>query len=483
MRRCTIRWRLTIWNTVVLTTLFVIFSGAMLSAFHQHLTYIADQDLKEELRELTEEVRNIEDEKTLVTQLARHYSAHSHYQFQITDAQGRFLFRSRFLTQITLPESDTRASEIRGPRYSDVDFGELGRYRMLTTAMRNPQSEPILLQVFSPRAAIQQEFHWYLGVLLTTLPIVIAVSIIAGYLLARRALIPIEYVANTAERISVEKLDQRLEILNPNDELGRLAITLNGLFDRIQASYDQMRQFTSDAAHELRSPIAALRTQSEVALRSTRSVDEYQRVVSETLQEVGYMGDLVDQLLLLSRHDAGYQSSYFEYLPVDKLLLDVIDRARPVIEERGQTLVVSRFPLWSVMGDDIWLSQLFWNLLDNASKYTLPGGEIHITAGMEEDEWWCSIRDTGVGIAPAHLPRIFDRFYRVDISRTRNTGGTGLGLAICKSIVEAHRGRIHVESVINEGTIFTVHLPGRPAVAEASSGEIPVLPSETVRSA
>lgn len=468
---------------MVMTTLFVIFGGAMLSAFHQHLTYIADQELKEELRELTEELSNIDDKHVLVDQLAPHYAVDSHHRFQITDAQGQILFRSRFMKQVSLPKGDVDTSEIRDPQYSDLDLGKLGRYRMLTAAIRNAQSEPILLQVLSPREAIQQEFQWYLGVLLTTLPIVIAVSLIAGYWLARRALVPLEYVAITAERISVEKLGQRLDVQNPNDELGRLALTLNGLFDRIQASYDQMRQFTSDAAHELRSPIAALRTQSEVALRSTRSVEEYQRVVRVTLEEVGYMGDLVDQLLLLSRHDAGYQSSYFEFLPVDKLLLDVIDRARPVIEERGQTLVVSRFPLWSVIGDDIWLSQLFWNLLDNASKYTLPGGEIHITAGMDEDEWWCSIRDTGVGIAPAHLPRIFDRFYRVDSSRTRNTGGTGLGLAICKSIVEAHRGRIHVESVVNEGTVFTVHLPGRPAVAEASSGEIPVLPTESAKPA
>lgn len=468
---------------MVMTTLFIIFSAAILSAFHQHLTYIADQDLMEELRELTEELRSIDNEQTLVAQLTPHYSAHSHYHFQVIDAEGRFLFRSPFLTQVPLPPADLQASQIRGPRYSDVKLGQLGTFRVLTTAMRNPRSEPLQLQVISPRAAIQQEFRWYLRIMLTTLPIVIGVSVIAGYWLARRALAPLEYVAITAERISVEKLDQRLEVQNPSDELGRLALTLNGVFDRIQSSYDQMRQFTSDAAHELRSPIAALRTQSEVALRSPRSVEEYQRVVRVTLEEVGYMGDLVDQLLLLSRHDAGHQSTYFEFLPVDKLLLDVIDRARPVIEERGQTLVVSRFPLWSVKGDDIWLSQLFWNLLDNASKYTSPGGEIHITAGMDEDEWWCSVRDTGVGIAPAHLPRIFDRFYRVDSSRTRNTGGTGLGLAICKSIVEAHGGRIHVESVINEGTVFTVHLPGRPAVAEASSGEIPVLPSEPARSA
>lgn len=466
---------------MVVTTLFVIFSAAILWAFHQHLTYIADQELMEELREFTEELGSVKDEQALLAQLNLHYASHSHYYFQVTDAHGRTLFQSRFLTQVPLPRSEVSAGEIRGPRYSDVDFGQLGRYRLLTTAARNSRSEPLLLQVISPRSAMQQEFRWFLGILLTALPIAIAASAIAGYWLARRALIPLEHVAITAERISVERLGQRLEILNPNDELGRLAVTLNGLFDRIQASYDQMRQFTSDAAHELRSPIAALRTQSEVALRSTRSVDEYQRVVRETLEEVGYMGDLVDQLLLLSRHDAGYQSSYFEYLPVDKLLLDVIDRARPIIEERGQTLVISKFPLWSVMGDDIWLSQLFWNLLDNASKYTLPGGEIHITAGLEDDEWWCSIRDTGLGIAAAHLPRIFDRFYRVDSSRTRNTGGTGLGLAICKSIVEAHRGRIGVESVINEGTVFKVHLPGRPAVAEASSGEIPVLQSEPMR--
>ncbi len=467
---------------MVFTLLFVAFSAAILSAFHRHLTYLADQELMEELRELTEEVRSIDDDRSLVTRLAPHYSAHSHYHFQIVNARGEILFRSRFLEQVPLPRPHLSVDQIRGPSYSDLSLGEIGQFRMLSTAIRNPKSEPFLLQVISPRAAIQQEFRWYLGTLMTTLPMAIAVSVLAGYWLARRALIPLEKVAAIAERISAEKLDQRLEILNPSDELGRLATTLNQLFDRIRLSYSQMRQFTSDAAHELRSPIAALQTQSEVALRSTRTVEEYQRVMHETLKEVSHMGDLVDQLLLLSRHDAGKQTAYFEDLPVDRLLLDVIDRARPIIEECGLKLSVSNFPLWRVKGDDIWLSQLFWNLLDNASKYTLPGGTITVTSGIEGSEWWCVIRDTGVGIASVHLPHIFDRFYRVDSSRTRNTGGTGLGLAICKSIVEAHGGKISVQSTVNVGTEFTVHLPGAPYMAEALSGEIPVLQTEPVRS-
>lgn len=469
--RWTVRWRLTVWNSAVLTLLFCLFSIAMLFAVHQHLIYQADQVMQEELHELIEDFhRNADDSGAMSEQLQRRYSVHSDFHFQVLNADQQPIFRSRYLTNLELPLPKA-LDQLRGPIYDDIDLPE-GKFRLLSLAIRDSHSRPLLMQVVTPRSALRQEFSWYWGTLLTALPIAILVSVGAGHLLARQALRPLDRMAGTANRISAENLSERLVLENPRDELGRLTVTLNEMFDRLQTSVAQMKQFTSDAAHELRSPIAALKTRVEVTLRSDRSSSEYRDVIQEVLQETNHMGELVDQLLVLSRHDSGQQTISFDEVRADVLLLDVLERFRTQADSRGQKLAVSELPPWVTPGDDIWLSLVFWNLLENASKYTDSGGEIFVEAEIREDRWMCSIRDTGRGIAEQHLPRIFDRFYRVDFSRTRSAGGTGLGLAICKSIVEAHHGTITVTSQVGVGSIFRVELPGSAAVTDSNlSGE------------
>ena len=223
-----------------------------------------------------------------------------------------------------------------------------------------------------------------------------------------------------------------------------------------------MRQFTADAAHELRSPLAVMRTEAEVALRSARSVEEYRHVIEVMLEEVTRLAGVVDQLLTLSRHDAGMETGFREEVPLDALLGDVADKFRLVAQEKGLTFDVAPLPPWNVQGHDIWLSQLFFNLLENAMKYTPSGGHVALKAETNGQLAKFIIEDTGIGIPAEHLPHLFQRFYRVDHSRNRAFGGTGLGLAICKSIVEAHHGQIEVNSQPNLGTRFTVTLPGKP---------------------
>ncbi len=472
--RWTIRWKLTLWNAAVLTLLFCAFSAAMLFAVHAHLTDQVDKFFMEELQELIEDMRRIDDPKALSSQLDQRYAVHENYHFQVLDENGQPLFRSRYLTRVKLPYPGPPA-QMRGHRYENIDLPE-GNFRLLTMPFRDSHSVPLLLQVVTPRAAMRQEFRWYQGTLLASLPIAIFVSIVTGNLLARQALRPLEQMSDTARRISAEDLHQRITVENVNDELGQLATTLNAAFERLRVSITQMKQFTSDAAHELRSPIAALKARAEVTLRAMRTSDEYERVVQETLDETNHMSELVDQLLLLSRHDSGQQTAQFEEMRVDVLLLDVIDRFRPLAETHGLRIEQSVFPPWGLNGDDIWLSMLFWNLLENAAKYTPRGGEIRVSAQVVGHRWHCSVQDTGAGIEERHLPRIFDRFYRVDASRTRSAGGTGLGLAICQSIAEAHGGQITVTSEVGVGSRFLVVLPGHPVVIdrdfdESESGE------------
>lgn len=456
-----IRWRLTLWNAAVFTVIGLAFSVMMLAMMHQHLMARADLALNDEIRELIEEINFYPDTDNLGQQLVKRYDVHFDYHFQVLAEDGRPLFRSRFLTNIELP-APGKPGEMRGQVLQDITLPNLGRHRLLSMAMRDSKSRPMLLQVLRSRAALDQEFQSYIWMVLTLGPLAVLVAVGAGYALARGALAPIEKITATAERISAEKLTERVEAPNPNDELGRLATTLNQTFDRLQRSISEMRQFTADAAHELRSPLAVMRTEAEVALRNARSVEEYRHVIEVTLDEVTRLAGVVDQLMTLSRHDSGIETGFHEEVPLHALLGDVAEKFRLVAQEKRLTFDVAPLPPWNVQGDDIWLSQLFFNLLDNAMKYTPSGGHVALKAETNGQLAKFIIEDTGIGIPAEHLPHLFKRFYRVDHSRNRAFGGTGLGLAICKSIVEAHHGRIEVNSQPNLGTRFTVTLPGKP---------------------
>lgn len=455
-----IRWRLTFWNAAMMTGVLTAFSIALLYQVHRHLIARADQILMEELRELIEEISFYPDTSNLAEQLERRYSVHSHYHFRVLNEDGIVLFRSRFLTFIDLPHPQDPA-ELRGPVFDDIQIKNLGPHRLLTMAMRDSRAHPMLLQVLAPRASLDMEFRSYVWMVLAIGPVGVLAAVAAGYVLACGALAPIEAITATSQRISAEKLSERITIPNPNDELGRLATTLNHAFDRLQLSINDMRQFTADAAHELRSPLAVMRTEAEVALRNSRTIDEYRKVIEVTLEETTRLSEVTDQLLALSRHDAGHCGAMDDVVPMDALLGDVAEKFKVVAAEKKLEFTVEQIPAWLVHGDDIWLSQVFFNLLDNAMKYMTAPGRVTLRAEVCGDVAHFVVEDTGIGIAAEHLPHLFKRFYRVDDSRNRSRGGTGLGLAICKSIVDMHGGSIMVESQLNQGTRFTVTLPGK----------------------
>jgi heavy metal sensor kinase len=461
VRISNIRWRLTLWNAFVLTLLFGIFCSVMLVLVHRHLQAQADVWMKEELSELNEDVNFTNDVENLQQRLEKKYAVHSHHHFRITDQSGRIIFLSQFLSDVIVPRPP-EPEKLRGPVFQDLEIPNVGAFRLLSMAMRDDQSRPLLLQVAAPKTAVIREFEWYLGTVLAFVPLALAIALGTGYVLARQALSPIDQMVATAERISAEHLNERLTIANPRDELGRLAATLNAMFDRLHRSIDQMRRFTSDAAHELRSPIAALRTEAEVVLRADDKPMVSRRVVEQTVEEASRLSDLVNQLLTLSRHDAGQASRLEDSIRVDLVVLDVIDRLQSKAQERQVRLSAQSLPAWLALGDDILLSQLFYNLVDNALKYTPAGGSVRVWGHVYGDELVLGVQDTGIGIPMELQHRIFDRFFRVDPSQNGERGGAGLGLAICRAIVETHRGRIEVSSAPGEGSCFQVTIPGRP---------------------
>jgi heavy metal sensor kinase len=279
-----------------------------------------------------------------------------------------------------------------------------------------------------------------------------------GVFLARRALKPVEHIVQTAREIEESDLSQRIKV-NTRDELGRLASTLNEMIERLERAFRRQQQFTGDASHELRTPLAIIQAEATLALQKDRVAGEYQGSLAMISQEANHMAIIIDQLLTLARADAGKERFSFTDIPLAELLGELAPDAELLCREKGIQFQLGSMGNLVVRGDRTKLKGLFLSLLDNAIRYTPGGGTVSISLTREGEMAVVAFRDTGIGIPPEHIPRIFERFYRVDASRSRAEGGSGLGLAICQYIAKAHNGRIEVESRVGEGSTFSVFLP------------------------
>jgi len=267
-------------------------------------------------------------------------------------------------------------------------------------------------------------------------------------------------MADTARRITAESLDARLPVANAADEFGRLASVFNETLSRLDAAFEQLRRFTADASHELRTPLTAIRSVGEVALQRSLSTDGYRDVIGSMLEEVDRLARLVENLLLLTRAEAGRIPVTRATVDLRELVAGVSDGLRVLAEEKTQELIVELSGPLTVHCDATVLRQGITNLLHNAIKFTPPKGLIRIAAtSTASGDAAIEVQDSGPGIPAADQQRVFERFYRVDQARSRDSGGTGLGLAIARWAVEASGGRIELESLKGQGALFRVVLP------------------------
>lgn len=299
---------------------------------------------------------------------------------------------------------------------------------------------------------------------------------LCGYWLSALATRDLATMTARAARLSPTGLDDRLPERGVDDELDRLAQTVNRLLDRIAEFIQEKREFLANAAHDLRTPIAAIRSSAEVALARDRTNSEYRELLEELIEDTEPLEVLVNQLLLLSEATAADAMAPKATVSLSEVTLKAVDMFSGVAESRGVALVVRAADGVAVDGVRQHLMQAVTNLIDNALKYTAEGGEVEVTLEASPDRRArLRVRDTGVGIDPVDIPRVFDRFFRTDRSRGRDgVGGSGLGLSICRTIVEAHNGRVHCESVPGEGSVFEFILPlsrhpDTPAVAATDS--------------
>jgi heavy metal sensor kinase len=313
------------------------------------------------------------------------------------------------------------------------------------------------------------ELHQQFGILLGTGVIVLATGLAGGWLLVRRALRPLQAISSAAESISASSLSRRIDVASTQSELGRLAQVLNTTFERLEQAFAQQVRFTADASHELRTPVAVILAQTDMARRKERTPEEYREVVEACYSAAERMKVLVDGLLTLTRSDSGRLDLDVQEFHLEEVVEECAELLRPMARERGVTVELDSRPL-AVEGAPEQICQVITNLLANAIQYNRPGGNARVKLEEEGTEAVVTFSDSGVGISKEHIPRIFDRFYRVDPARSSRSTGIGLGLAITKAIVDAHRGTISCESVPGVGTTFTVRLPKRSRVGTGPPG-------------
>jgi heavy metal sensor kinase len=307
-------------------------------------------------------------------------------------------------------------------------------------------------------AAFNSAMHRFIGLLLVAGGIVLAFGLGGGWWLTGHAIRPIARISATAGRISGGNLAERIDLAEADNELGQLAAVLNSTFGRLEAAFSQQRQFTADASHELRTPLAVIISEAQTALARERSSAEYRETLEGCLSTAQQMRRLVESLLQLARFDAGQERMKREPFDLSEVARQCVSLVRPLAEQR-RIKIESNLAATPCSGDPDRISQVITNLLANAIGFNREAGEVRITVGAQDSKALLRVQDTGQGIPEEDLPRIFERFYRVDKARSSVQGRTGLGLAICKAIVDAHGGTIEVSSVRGGGSTFAVRLP------------------------
>jgi heavy metal sensor kinase len=360
----------------------------------------------------------------------------------------------------------------RAGTYASVTIGDDAWRTLTAPAVRD--GRPVIIRVARSEARARAQIREVLVVLVLGLPFVVGLSGVGGYVLARRALAPIDRLTSEARRLTADRLHERLTVPNERDEIGRLAVVINDAVARLELSFDQLRRFTADASHELRTPLAVIRGIGEVGASGTRTPDQYKDAIGSMLEEVDRLATLVDTLLRLSHADAGAVPLSRETVDLGNLVREVHASLAPLAEERHQDVEIRTDGRALVVADRLLLREAITNVLHNAIKYGPEHSRIELEVSATPDAAIVTIADQGPGIPPEHRSRIFDRFFRVDQDRSRERGGSGLGLAIAKWAVDVNQGRISVDGTPPGGAIFRIELPlmdrgALPAASQQSS--------------
>ena len=474
LRLPSLRVRLTLWSVALLALIL----GGLSVAVYVSLARSLDAELD---RLLTDEARQASGVAQIATTTAELREEFRRLNVgtvvALYDDTGQHLLAGRSVSgpggsALPVPTGPSK------PRTETLADGS--DWRVLTMGVPGNGGPDRLLEVARAERDNEVALRELLIMLLLAIPLGLVLAVAGGLFLAGRALGPIGRITRMAEEISAEDLSRRLGAIGGDDEIGRLAGTFDRMLERLDDAFRRQRQFTADASHELRTPLTMLVSQADVVLERTRTQAEYRRVVRSMRDDARRMAQLVGELLTLARADAGEDIVLREPLDFAALAGEVVAALAPVAQARNVALELVPGRSVELQGDQTRLTQLVVNLVDNSIKYTPAGGQVLVSVDRAESDAVLRVADTGIGIAPEHHGRVFERFYRVDPSRSRDEGGAGLGLALCRWIARAHGGDVTVESEPGVGSVFTARLGGVVSqsapperVPERQSGHVP----------
>jgi heavy metal sensor kinase len=457
-----VRTRLTVWYVAILAAALLMYGGiastVLLFELRSQLDHLAIEDL-----ETVEGFLSFGSNGRLFLRNDYHdhpYPAKMQERLlEVWAANGTLLYRNELLGSRALggppqPGEGVDSYAERSIRLAD------GTPVRLVSKRHSLEGRPTVIRVAFSERPLWERFWQVLIGLIAGLPLALGLAGLGGYFLTKHALSPMERMARRAHEINAEHLSARLDVENPQDELGHLASAFNETLARLERSFEQLRRFTSDASHELRTPLTAIRSVGEVGLRKRGSAEHYREVIGSMLEEAGRLTRLVESLLAIARADSGQIQLARTGILVLPFAREVGSLLEVLAEEKGQRLSIQGDETARVQADRAILRQILINLFDNAIKYSPAGGRISVrvlpsggqTVSIE-------VEDSGPGISTEHRDRVFDRFYRVDEGRSRDAGGAGLGLAIAKWGAEAHGGCLELACPPDGGCIFRLSLP------------------------
>jgi heavy metal sensor kinase len=460
MKRLSIGLRLTLWYVLIFTTAQVIFGTVMWLSLRHHLYDIADDALHDEMDDLTTflqaQKKDASFEKLQEEVTEEYRDEHAGEFLELYDEHQNLIFRSDKLNAAAAAFS---WPELTGEELT-VDRKLHGKPMRFLVKQIRLHDHVFLARLGIPVQEIHETLEAFRRYLLMLAPLLLLAAAGGGYWLSRRALAPVDQLTRAARQITGTSLGSRLEHSHTGDELQRLADTLNEMLDRIEVAFRRVTEFTADASHELRTPVALIRTEAELALRRSRNSEEYRAALEHILGEAERTTRLLEQLLALARTDAGREFLEARDLNLGDLMEQSAQAWSGVANAKELRFVRDLSPAAvTVKGDEAALRRVIDILMDNAVKYSHERGVIRLGLHAESDAAVITVQDDGIGIAADEQEKIFERFYRVDKARSRQMGGAGLGLSIAQWIVQKHGGMIAVRSEAGTGSTFEVRIP------------------------